>query len=247
MRPAIGFVSLLAAVLAMAGPASARAVTWESWGENAAAGSASEGTHIWVTHGLYERGLELGLGRAGASGAALAVMATWEVCEVAWLDSKGVSVQDLAANTVGVLAGLAGLPVNYQYVGVVTPRDRDEKPWLNVPMIPLNEKTYAIELEHRCVTAGYAYLGSTGDAVIGTTSMPVHPGEGGDGQVVPYLGVSLPNGFHGAAGWDGHSTAIVGVGYRFVLKALGVDVTALAADGDLTFGASAFISYSSVF
>ncbi len=87
-------------------------------------------------------------------------MAAWEICEVAYLDSKGVSVQDLAANTVGVLAGLAGLDVNYQYVELVTPRHRDDKAWLNVPMIPLNETTYAIELEHRGVTAGYAYLGS---------------------------------------------------------------------------------------
>lgn len=247
MRLAMGFVSLLAAALAAACPASARDITWESWGENAAAGSASEGTHVWMTHGLYERGRELGLGRAGASGAALAVMAAWEICEVTYLDAKGVSVQDLAANTAGVLAGLAGLEVNYQYAGLVTPRHRDDKAWLNMPMIPLNETTYAIELEHRGVTAGYAYLGSPGDAVIGTTSMPVHAGEEGCGVIVPYIGVNLTNGIHGAAGWDGRDTVVAGVGYRFVLKGLGVDVTALAADGDLTFGASAFISYSSVF
>jgi hypothetical protein len=222
-------------------------MVWERWGENAAAGSASEGTHVWVTHGLYERGRELGLGRAGASGSALAVMAAWEICEVTCLDSKGVSVQDLAANTAGVLAGLAGLEVNYQYAGLVTPRHRDDKPWLNVPMLPLNEMTYAIELEHRGLTAGYTYLGSPGDAVIGTTSMPVVAGEEGNSVLVPYLGVNLANGIHGAAGWDGRDTAVAGVGYRFVLKGLGVDVTALARDGYLTLGASAFISYSSVF
>jgi hypothetical protein len=247
MRPAMGFVSLLAAALVTVCPASARDLVWEGWGENAAAGSASEGTHVWVTRGLYERGSELGLSRAGASSAALAVMAAWEIYEVTYLDAKGVSVQDLAANTAGVLAGLVGLDVNYQYAGLVAPRHRDDKSWLNVPMIPLNETTYAIEIEHRGVTAGYAYLGSPGSAVIGTTSMPVHAGEEGNGVLVPYLGVNLANGFHGAAGWDGHDTVVAGVGYRFVLKGLGIDLTGLAADGALTFGASAFVSYSSVF
>jgi hypothetical protein len=243
----MGFVLLLVATLAAAVPASARHVTWEGWGENEAAGGASEGTHAWVTRGLYERGRELGLGRAGASSAALAVMAAWELCEVTYLDSKGVSVQDLAANTAGVLAGLAGLDVNYQYAGLITPGHSDGKPWLSVPMIPLNEMTYAIEVERRGVTAGYTYLGSPGDAVIGTTSMPVVAGEEGNSMLVPYLGINLANGIHGAAGWDGHDCVVAGVGYRFVLKELGVDVTTLAADGDIAFGASAFILYSSVF
>jgi len=239
--------AMLLTILAAAAAGFARTLAWESWGENAPSGSASEGTHVWVTHGLYDRGRELGLVPAAAAGAALGVMAVWEVCEVSLMDAKGVSVQDLAANVAGVLAGAANLDVNYQYVGRASGTRQDGKPWLDVPFVPVNETTYALEFGRGGLAIGYAYLGEPGDLVIGTTSMPVHAGEGGDGSIVPYVGANFPRGFHCAAGLEDGDRLMVGAGYRLLLKRLGIDLSALARDGEVRFGASAFVSYSSIF
>ncbi len=229
-------------------PASARSLTWETWGENAVAASASEGTHAWITHGLYERGTEVGMGKWQAAGTAMGIMLVWEVVEVKGMDALGVSVQDLAANSLGILAGVAGLGVNYQYVTFSNPPEHD-KVWMNIPCAPRNDMSYSFELQSGQVTAGVKYLGAVrGDMVIGSASMPVHTGETGDSRLIPYMGYKWKSGWHAAAGYDGVSeNVMVGGGFALSVASVGADITALLAEGDLSFGLGVFANYDSIF
>jgi hypothetical protein len=236
------FVALLAST-ALAGGS----LRWETWGENAPSGAASEGAHVWISHGLYERGMELGLGRGAAAGLALGVMAVWEVCEVEMMDAKGVSVQDLAANGAGVAAGLVGLDVRYSYATYGSPETNDEHPWLGVPVLPRNDFTYALELVHDGWTLGYKYMGQPGDLVVGTTSMPVQPGEWGEERLIGHVGHEWDSGWHAAVGYDGLGEVCAGGGYRVALWGLGIDMTALGDSDGLGLGFSCFLGYESVF
>ncbi len=237
------FVALLATV-----PASAGDLRWETWGENAVAGGGSEGAHVWVTHGLYERGRELGLGKAEASTLALVVMAAWEVYEVEEMDAKGVSVQDFVANAAGVIAGIVGLDVHYSFAALTDPPGDPGKPWTYVPALPRNDSTYAIEVDAGGLTLGYKFLGDPGDLVIGTTTMPVLAGETGRDKIVGFVGRAWPNGWHCALGFDGIDGLSVGGGYRrSVCGPLGIDLTALASPDESGFGLSVFVNYDSVF
>lgn len=220
---------------------------WEAWGENATAGGASEGTHAWISRGLYERGRELGLERGKSAGVAIAVMAAWEVYEVTAMDAQGVSVQDLAANAAGVAAGLTGVGMRYSYATYRSPETSEECPWLGVPVLPRNDMTYAIELERDGWTLGYKYMGLAGDFVVGTTSMPVQMGDCGKQRIVGYIGHEWESGWHCAAGYDGLGEVSVGGGYRLVLWGLGIDLSALGDDDGLGFGASCFVDYGTVF
>ncbi len=238
----------LIVLLIAAAPATARDLRWEAWGEHASAGSASEGTHVWVTRGLYDRGRELGMDRWAAAGAAMALMAVWEVYEVKEMDSLGVSVQDLVANTAGVLTGMAGLELNYQYVTFADPPYDDERPWMNVPCIPRNDMSYTIEIEREDWTLGYKFIGAPGDVAIGTTSMPVHAAESGDFEMVPYIGRNWRSGWHAAVGMSTKdSTPVAGGGYRVVSGLIGVDISGLASREGLGLGASIYVGYDGIF
>ncbi|MBD3348461.1 MAG: hypothetical protein GF400_04600 [Candidatus Eisenbacteria bacterium] len=235
---------LIIATLAHPAPASAgNALRIEGWAENAAAGGASEGAHAWISHGIYKGGLELGLGKSQSAGAAFAVMAAWEVCEVREMDAKGVSVQDLVANAAGIAAGLAGLDVRYSYATYRRPEPTEECPWIGIPILPRNNTTYAIELRRDEWTLGYKYLEKTGDIVIGTTSMPVFAGERGEERVVGYVGREWGNGLHCAVGYDGLGELSAGAGYRASLWGLGLDVNSLIDDDGLRLGLSCFLDY----
>jgi hypothetical protein len=225
----------------------ANELRFETWGENAVGGSASEGTHAWVTHGLYDRGRELGMGRAAAAGCALGIMVVWEVVEVGELDARGVSVQDLAANTAGVLAGVAGAQVNYSYAALSNPPHTDDKFWMSAPLIPRNDMTSAVEIGFRCVTLGYKYLGKPGDVVVGSTSMPVLPGERGEEKLVGYVGRLWPSGWHCAVGYDGLGDLMLGGGYRVRARGMGLDLTAVAGEDGVGLGVSYFVEYGSIF
>ncbi len=237
-------------MLVVAAPAAALAhstLRWESWGENATAGSASEGTHAWVSRGLYERGVELGMEPGTSAGITVGIMAAWELCEVETMDTQGVSVQDLAANALGALSGLTGLGMRYSYATYANPEPSEEHPWLDVPVLPRNDLTYAIELEHDGWTMGYKYLGLAGDLVVGTTSMPVQAGEWGKQRVVGYVGREWDSGWHCAVGYDGLGEVSAGVGYRLVLWGIGIDLNALEDGDGPGVGASCFVDYGSVF
>ncbi|MFH1502282.1 MAG: hypothetical protein ABIG03_04475 [Candidatus Eisenbacteria bacterium] len=220
---------------------------WESWGENAPAGGAAEGAHVWISHGLYQRGAELGLGRGESAGLAFAIMAAWEVYEVNAMDAKGVSVQDLVANSAGIAAGLMGLDVRYSYATYGRPETSEECPWLGVPGLPRNDFTHALELVHDGWTLGFKYMGQAGDVVVGTTSMPVQPGEWGEERVIAHVGREWDNGWHAAAGYDGLGEVCAGGGYRMSLWGLGIDLTALGDAEGLGLGFSCFLDYGPVF
>ena len=239
-----------AALIAVCLSASASADTelrWEEWGENAVGGSASEGTHAWVTHGLYQRGREIGLTRGESAGLALMIMAAWEVYEVEAMDARGVSVQDIVANTAGVVAGVAGLGLRYSYATYRDPDGGGEHPWLGIPALPRNDLTYAIELEHSGWTLGYKYLGRSGDLVIGTTAMPVLTGEHASQKVIVHVGREWETGWHCAVGYDGHGGVTLGGGCRVTLWGLGIDITTVAGPDVLGMGLSGFVSYDSLF
>jgi hypothetical protein len=236
--------ALVAAVLVPSGGASAAtSLRWEQWGENAAIGGGSEGAHSWISLGLYRVGRDVGLDPAESAGVAFAVMATWEVCEVRMMDAEGVSVQDLAANAAGIAAGLAGLDVRYSYATYRDPEATEDCPWLGIPVMPRNNMTYTIELVLDDWTLGYKYLDEAGDLVIGTTSMPVLPGESGQQRLVGYVGRQWESGFHCAVGHDGLGELSAGAGYRLTLWGLGLDLNALADGDGLGFGLSCFIDY----
>lgn len=220
---------------------------WEAWGENAVGGSASEGTHAWVTRGLYERGREIGLSKTASAAVAMAIMVAWEVYEVEAVDAQGVSVQDLVANAGGAAAGMAELGIQYSYATYRDPDDGGDHPWLGVPGLARNDLTYAVELERGGWTLGYKYLGVPGDLVIGTTSMPVLTGERGKQKVVAHVGRQWDGGWHCALGYDGHGGVTLGAGYRIVLGALGIDVSGLAGPDAFGAGLSGFIQYDSLF
>jgi len=239
----------IVATLALAPTISyARDLVWEAWGENACAGSASEGTHAWVTRGLYDRGRELGLGPWGAAGAAMALMTAWEVYEVKEMDSLGVSVQDLTANAAGILTGMVGLDLNYQFAAFADPPYDDEHPWLNVPCIPRNDMSYCLEIGRNGWSLGYKFIGQPGDIAIGTTTMPVLASEEGDFESVPYVGRSWDSGWHAAVGMSTKdSTPVAGGGYRVVSGLIGVDISGLASRDGLGLGASIFVGYDGLF
>lgn len=253
MRTAIVVVALFLAVALMAldglmEAAWGRPLAWEAWEENASVGSALEGAHAWVTHGLYERSRELGMDKWQAAGSAMGTMLLWEVFEVRGMDAKGVSVQDLAANSIGIAAGLTELDLHFSYASLSDPPKRDDKLWLNMPGIPLNDMTYAFELAHNGWALGYKYMAQPGDLVIGSTTMPVHGGEHGACMAVPYAGYEWRSGWHMAAGYDRPNGEIMtGGGYRFSPWGLGIDVTGLLHGDDLTFGASLSAEFGSVF
>jgi len=224
-----------------------RELTWESWEENAPLGSASEGAHAWVTRGLYERSLEVGMGKWQAAGTAMGTMLLWEVYEVREMDAKGVSVQDIAANSVGIASGLLGLDLHFSYASYSNPPQRDDKVWLNVPAIPMNDMTYALEIVHDGWAFGYKYMAEPGDLVIGSTTMPVHGGEEGGFTAVPYVGYEWRTGWHAAAGIDhANGEVMTGGGYRFSILGLGADLTGLLRGDNLTFGASLFAEFESI-
>jgi len=225
----------------------ANELRFETWGESAVAGSASEGTHAWISHGLYHRGRELGMDRTAAAAGALSLMAVWEVFEVEGLDAGGVSVQDLAANTAGVLAGVAGADVNYSYGALSHPPHTDDQSWMNTPLIPRNDLTNAVELEIHGMTIGYKYLGKPGDVVIGSTSMPVLPGERGHAKIVGYVGRVWSSGWHCAVGGDGFGNLMVGGGYRLIFRGAGLDLTAVGGEDGVGLGVSYFVEYGSIF
>ncbi|MCD4689998.1 hypothetical protein K8S17_00905 [bacterium] len=252
MRTAIVLVAIFLIVVLMAfdgflSAAMGRTLTWEAWEENAAVGSASEGAHVWVTHGLYERARDLGMGKWEAAGSAMGTMLVWEVFEVRGMDAKGVSVQDLAANSVGVIAGLSGIGLHFSYASYSDPPERDDKVWLNLPGIPLNDMTYALELAHDGWALGFKYMAEPGDLVIGSTTMPVHAGEHGGFTAIPYVGYEWRSGWHMAAGYDRPSEEVMaGGGYRIAPFGLGIDLTGLLHGDDLTFGASLFVEFESI-
>ena len=225
-----------------------RDLAWEAWEENAPAGSALEGAHAWVSRGLYERSHELGMSKWQAAGTAMGTMLVWEVFEVRRMDAKGVSVQDLAANSVGIASGLLGLDLHFSYASYSDPPERADKVWLNVPGIPMNDMTYALELAHNGWALGYKYMAEPGDLVIGSTTMPVHGGEQGGFSAVPYVGYEWRSGWHAAGGLDrAKSEIMAGGGYRWNPWGLGIDLTGLLHGDDLTFGASLFAEFGSVF
>lgn len=244
LRSAAAAVAAALTVFALSSSSAGADLRWEGWAENATAGAGSEGTHAWISHGLYERGREMGLERGESAGLAFGVMAVWEVCEVEMMDAQGVSVQDLAANTVGVVAGLAGVGVRYSYATYGRPDASRERPWLGVPVIPRNDLTYAIELEHEGWTLGYKYMGEPGDLVVGTTSMPVLSGESGKQRLVACLGHEWSNGWHCAVGYDGLGEVSVGGGRRLSLWGLGIDLNALGGSDGLALGVSCFVDYA---
>jgi len=228
--------------------AQGRDLAWEAWAENAPAGSALEGAHAWVTHGLYQRSHELGMSKWQAAGTAMGTMIVWEVFEVREMDAEGVSVQDLTANSIGIIAGLTELDLHFSYASYSDPPKRDDKVWLNVPGIPMNDMTYALEFAHNGWAVGYKYMGEPGDLVIGSTTMPVHGGEHGDSVAVPYVGYEWRSGWHAAGGLDGANGEIMaGGGYRWSPWGLGIDLTGLLHGDDLTFGVSLFAEFGSVF
>lgn len=250
MRTARAFAvatALLTILFSVPGIAAGSELRWERWGENATAGGAAEGTHAWISHGLYERGKGMGLERGEAAGLAFAIMAAWEVCEVDIMDAQGVSVQDLAANAAGIAAGLTGCDVRYSYATYGNPDTSEECPWLGVPVLPRNDFTYALELRRDRWTLGYKYLGEPGDVVVGTTSMPVQPGERGKQRIVGYVGHEWDGGWHCAVGYDGLGEISVGGGYRVALWGLGIDLNALGDSDGLGFGVSCFLEYGAVF
>jgi hypothetical protein len=240
-------LALTFAVVLVAASASATPVRLELWGENAVGGSASEGTHAWITRGLYERGRELGLDGASSATLSLGVMAAWEIYEVETLDAEGMSVQDMVANAAGVLSGLAGLDMHYSYATYRVPARDPDHPWLNVPLTPRNDLSYAIEVGRDGWSFGYKYLGAPGDFIIGTTSMPVMAGDWGKQKVVGYVGRSWKSGWHAAAGYDGHGELTVGGGYCLMFHALGFDLTSLVDGDDFGWGLSCFAAYDRVF
>jgi len=242
----LSLLAVLAIVAILASPVTVAAGTtlrWERWGENTAIGGASEGAHAWISLGLYRAGRDIGLERVESAGAALAVMATWELCEVGMLDAEGVSVQDLVANAAGVAAGLVDLDVRYSYATYRDPEATDSCPWLGVPVLPRNNTTYALELVVDDWTVGYKYLEHAGDLVVGSTSMPVLPGEDGKERLVGYVGRQWENGLHCAAGYDGLGEVSAGGGYRLTMWGLGLDLNALVDSDGLGLGISCFIDY----
>ncbi len=242
---------VLLALVARDGPvchADGRALVWEAWEENAPAGSASEGAHVWVSRGLYQRWRELGMGEWQAASSAMGTMLLWEVFEVRGMDAEGVSVQDIVANSVGIAAGLTDVGVGFSYAAHIDPPERQDKLWLNIPGVPRNRMTYAIELEHGGWALGYKYLAEEGDIVIGTTTMPVHGGEHGGFTAVPYVGYQWKTGWHAAAGYDPAVEGIMsGGGYRVSTGGIGVDLTGLLHDNHLTFGVGLSIEFDSLF
>jgi hypothetical protein len=250
MQTANARLTLVALVVLLVLPLSsalANELRIETWGENAVAGSASEGTHAWISHGLYHRGRELGMGRTAAAASTLSLMALWEVFEVEKLDAAGVSVQDLAANTAGVLAAAAGADVNYSYGALSHPPRSNDQSWMDTPLIPRNDLTNAVELEVRGMTIGYKYLGKPGDVVIGSTSMPVLPGERGHAEIVGYVGRVWSSGWHCALGGDGFGNLMVGGGYRVNVRGAGLDLTAVGSEDGFGLGVSYFVEYGSIF
>lgn len=245
-----GPLSLIAVVLLTATtttPLLGEEVRWAGWGQDETVGAGLEGTHAWVSHGLYARGVEVGLTKAQAAAGAIAVMSIWELIEIEFMDSEGISTQDMVANTAGVLAGAVGAGVNHSYATWVTPTSRTDKLWLNVPLAPQNATTYSVEVDYRGFVAGYKYLGREGDIVVGSTAMPVHPGEAGSDDLIWYAGRIWESGWHCAVGYGDAHGVVGGGGRRLSVFGFGVDATALLDADGARLGLSCFIPYGSVF
>ena len=237
--------ALIAGVHAL--PASAQELRWAGWGVDEAVGSASEGTHAWASHGLYQRGRELGLSKTKASLMALALMSVWELYEIDFMDSEGISAQDMVANSAGVLVGVLDMGVNYSYATSTSPPRRDDKHWLNVPLVPKNSMSYAVEIDIGPFTAGYKYLGWEGNLIIGSTSMPLLPSDAGPGRSMGYVGRVWPNGWHAALGYDDRQGIVAGGGKRVMVPLMGFDITVVVDSDGPRFGASCFVPYDSLF
>ncbi len=88
-------------------------------------------------------------------------------------------------------------------------RRRDDKNWLNAPIVPKNSMSYSVEVDVGPFTAGYRYLGWEGDIIIGSTSMPILPGDAGPGWSMGYVGNVWENGWHAALGYDDRQGLVV--------------------------------------
>jgi hypothetical protein len=240
-------IVVVLAIATLTTPLLGKGIRWAGWGEDEIAGAGLEGTHAWVSHGLYTRGVEVGLTEAEAAASAIALMSVWELAELEFMDSEGISTQDMIANTAGVLAGVLGAGVHHSYATWLTPVRRSDKPWLNVPLAPQNATTYSVEVDCGAFVAGYKYLGREGDIVVGSAAMPVQPGEGGSDDVIWYVGRIWKNGRHGAVGYGDAQGLVAGGGWQLTVFGLGIDATAILDVDGARLGLSCFVPFGHLF
>ena len=225
-------------VLAISLPSSARELRIERWAEYAPTGGALEAAHLVASRWGYEAAVRNGLPPLPAALTIAAAGLAWEVVEVSCGDALGISVQDLAADAAGILAGVLGLPVRYQYVTCSTIAQHD-KWWMRIPFLPRNNLTHALEADCGGWSLGAKFLGEGGDLALGFTSMPVLAGENGDGILVPYMGRAESSGWHGAVGWNpGEEVLCFGLGYRRAFGVVAADAAASWINGELGVGIS---------
>lgn len=211
------------------------AVRIERWEENAPLGGALEGFHAWTASravtALRERGLEPLPSGVLVTLAGLGV----ELVEAAAGDAAGASVQDLAANTAGVIAASTGLTVRYQYAACIVAPEK-YRWWSRIPLMPVNGHSNAFELgPPEGPAIGLKFRGEPADVCVGFTSMPVLPREFGAGVSVPYVGYVSATGFSIALGVAltpmGKCDRLeLGAGFRLESKHAGIVFQALLAD-----------------
>lgn len=221
------------------------AIRVERWEENAPLGGALEGFHAWIayeaTGALRNRG-------PGTLPSGLIVMLAGlgvELAEAAAGDAAGVSVQDLAANTAGVIAASTGLTVRYQYSAcIVAPQKY--RWWARIPLMPVNGHSNAFELgPPEGPAVGLKFRGEPADVCVGFTSMPVLPRESGTGARVAYIGYVSPTGFSAALGVEltpsGKPGSLeLGAGFRLESEHVGIVIQALLADAKPGWGLTVY-------
>lgn len=220
------------------------AVRIEQWQESAPIGGALEGFHAWVASETYGVLREQGLGALSTGVLVTLAGLGVELSEAALGDAHGVSVQDVAANGLGVLVAFTGLTVRYQYVACLDAPARYEG-LARIPLMPVNGHTNSFEIgpSEGGPVAGLKYVGEPADVALGFAAMPVLPRESGAGTRIPYVGYVFPEGVSVAIGMDAEGAARslqLGAGYRLESDHAGILFQALLADAKHGWGVSVY-------
>jgi len=218
----------------------------EQWEENAPLGGALEGFHAWAASEMYGALRDQGLDASSSGAATLLAGLGVELLEVSVGDARGISVQDLAANCLGVVAASTGLAVRYQYVAYLDAPARYEG-LARIPIMPVNGHSNSMELGPPGVgpCLGLKYVGESADVAVGFAAMPVLPRESGAGVRIPYIGYHCQGGFSFAVGVRdasarGTRQLELGAGYRLESEHIGIVFQALLADAEHGWGVSVF-------
>lgn len=231
-------------ILIVAAATAGAEIPIEYWEQEVPFGAGMEAGHLWAAAKAYGLVAE----STGADPLVTALVVTWgglawEAIELELGDAKGISVQDVVANTVGIGAGMLDLDVRFRYVAFTHDAPAHYAEQARIPFRPVNAHSHAVEILAGRYAFGYRFRGIPADLSLGRTTMAVPARDAGPSTVVPFIGYTW-DAVDTAVGYDPDRQTLVGsAGVRLEFGWLGAGFDWTVERGRTTADVSVFVVF----